>query len=131
MKKNKNCQKMLLKIDKSIIYFILNLHPLTRSVTYSKLYLAGKIWGGNVRWTISYTHIFRKQGFERLCTQISLHKFKKWSWFNGIIPNWDNMKVFAKDICVYCQLQVFYLSQFKGIFSTLSNINFLSQKNPS
>ena len=33
---------MFLKIYKSIIYFILNLPPLTRDVTYSKLYLAEK-----------------------------------------------------------------------------------------
>ena len=45
-------------------------------------------------------HIYWKQGFETLCEQISLHKFKKWSWFNFIIIYWDNIKVFSTDICI-------------------------------
>ena len=100
MKSSKNCQKMFLRIYKSIIYFILKLVPLSRALTYSKLYLAGKIWGGNVRKT-SYSHIFRKQGFGRLCAQISLHKFKKRSGVNRIIMLIELRLKYLQHIYVY------------------------------
>ena len=99
---------MFLKIYKSIIYFILNLVSLTRALTYSKLYLAGKIWGRNVRIT-SYSHIFYKQRFGRLCARISLHKFKKWSWVNRIIMLIEITLKYLQHIHVYIVYYKFFI----------------------
>ena len=46
------------------------------------------------------SHTFRKQGFGRLCAQISLHEFKKWSWFNRIILYRDKIK-YLQQMYVY------------------------------